>query len=137
MRPLRSVRVGLRSMMVRLRSRQIEAPSSDGKEAIHSNKAIVDIIHGALGPSLAAAVQLVESTDRALVPMLLKPFFLTPEGGARTSLYLAGDTAAAAYNGEYFDKCRPIPPKANALDDAAAERLWTLSEQLIAQKLRA
>ena len=43
-----------------------------GKEAIHSNKAIVDIIHGALGPSLAAAVQLVESTDRALVPMLLK-----------------------------------------------------------------
>jgi hypothetical protein len=72
-----------------------------------------------------------------LVPMLLKPFFLTPEGGARTSLYLACDTAAAAYNGEYFDKCRPIQPKANALDDAAAERLWTLSEQLIAQKLRA
>lgn len=67
-----------------------------------------------------------------VVPLLLKPFFLTPEQGARTSIYLACDTAAAAYNGEYFDKCRPIVPKANALDDAAAERLWTLSEQLVA-----
>ena len=72
-----------------------------------------------------------------LVPMLLKPFFLTPEGGARTSIYLACDTAAAGYNGEYFDKCKAIQPKANALDDGAAERLWTLSEQLIAQKLSA
>src|SRR5687767_718976 len=46
-----------------------------GKEAFHSNKAIVDIIHSVLSPqssSLANAVQLVESTDRALVPMLLK-----------------------------------------------------------------
>lgn len=67
-----------------------------------------------------------------LVPMLLKPFFLTPEQGARTSIFLACDTAAAGYNGEYFDKCRSIAPKANALDDAAAERLWTLSEQLVA-----
>ncbi len=46
-----------------------------GKEAFHSNKAIVDVIHSALGTQhsgLESAVQLVESTDRALVPMLLK-----------------------------------------------------------------
>jgi glutamate-5-semialdehyde dehydrogenase len=46
-----------------------------GKEAFHSNKAIVDVIHSVLSPqssSLSHAVQLVESTDRALVPMLLK-----------------------------------------------------------------
>src|SRR5687767_14736962 len=56
-----------------------------GKEAFHSNRAIVQIIKEALarvrepsgsaaGPSddLANAVQLVESTDRALVPHLLK-----------------------------------------------------------------
>jgi glutamate-5-semialdehyde dehydrogenase len=46
-----------------------------GKEAFHSNKAIVDLIHSALStqsPELSHAVQLVESTDRALVPMLLK-----------------------------------------------------------------
>jgi glutamate-5-semialdehyde dehydrogenase len=46
-----------------------------GKEAFHSNRAIVQIIHSALSAqdsALANAVQLVESTDRALVPPLLK-----------------------------------------------------------------
>jgi len=46
-----------------------------GKEAIHSNRAIVKIIHSALNQqdsSLCDAVQIVESTDRALVPHLLK-----------------------------------------------------------------
>src|SRR5439155_5257772 len=46
-----------------------------GKEAFHSNKAIADLIHSALSTqhsALSAAVQLVDSTDRALVPLLLK-----------------------------------------------------------------
>ena len=45
-----------------------------GKEAFHSNRAIVQIIADALRQSNIdpAAVQLVESTDRALVPHLLK-----------------------------------------------------------------
>jgi glutamate-5-semialdehyde dehydrogenase len=45
-----------------------------GKEAFHSNRAIVKIISGALEKSSVdpAAVQFVESTDRALVPHLLK-----------------------------------------------------------------
>jgi len=45
-----------------------------GKEAFHSNKAIVAIVADALkaGGLDPAAVQFVESTDRALVPQLLK-----------------------------------------------------------------
>jgi len=45
-----------------------------GKEAIHSNRAIAAIIAEALANAQIdpAAVQLVESTDRALVPVLLK-----------------------------------------------------------------
>jgi glutamate-5-semialdehyde dehydrogenase len=54
-----------------------------GKEAFHSNKAIVDIIQSALRdnsirnpqspiPNLADSVQFIESTDRALVPLILK-----------------------------------------------------------------
>ena len=45
-----------------------------GKEAFHSNRAIVQIIADALKQAEIdpAAVQLVESTDRALVPHLLK-----------------------------------------------------------------
>jgi glutamate-5-semialdehyde dehydrogenase len=51
-----------------------------GKEAFHSNRAIVGIIHQALRtagttigqPGLEDAVQFIESTDRALVPLILK-----------------------------------------------------------------
>ena len=45
-----------------------------GKEAFHSNRAIVQIVAAALKDARIdpAAVQLVESTDRALVPHLLK-----------------------------------------------------------------
>ncbi len=42
-----------------------------GKEAFHSNRAIVQIIKGAL-TELPDAIQFVESTDRSLVPELLK-----------------------------------------------------------------
>lgn len=45
-----------------------------GKESLHSNEAIADIIAGSLAESGIdpAAVQMVENTDRALVPLLLK-----------------------------------------------------------------
>jgi glutamate-5-semialdehyde dehydrogenase len=45
-----------------------------GKEAFHSNRAIVRIVAAALEEASIdpAAVQLVESTDRALVPLILK-----------------------------------------------------------------
>ncbi len=45
-----------------------------GKEAFHSNKAIAEIISKSLADSNIdpAAVQLVESTDRALLPLLVK-----------------------------------------------------------------
>lgn len=45
-----------------------------GKEAIHSNTAIARIVASSLGGAglPAGAVQLVETTDRALVPLLLK-----------------------------------------------------------------
>jgi glutamate-5-semialdehyde dehydrogenase len=45
-----------------------------GKEAFHSNRAIAKLISSALAEAglPAGAVQLVESTDRALVPQLLK-----------------------------------------------------------------
>ena len=69
-----------------------------------------------------------------LAMWLLRPFFLTPEQGASTSVYLAGDPGAGAFNGEYFVRCKPAQPKPWACDDAAAARLWTLSEQLLAER---
>jgi NAD(P)-dependent dehydrogenase (short-subunit alcohol dehydrogenase family) len=58
------------------------------------------------------------------------PFFLSAADGARTSVYLASSPEVEAVSGEYFVKCRPRSPKPWAQDQAAARRLWLLSEQL-------
>ena len=61
---------------------------------------------------------------------LAKPFLLTPEEGARTSIYLASSPDVEGVTGEYFLKCRIAKPSSKARDDASARRLWELSEKL-------
>lgn len=65
----------------------------------------------------------------SLVPRLLKPFFKTNEQGARTTLFLACDPSVANVSGKYFVDSRPVQPKPWAEDDAAAEQLWTYTEE--------
>jgi NAD(P)-dependent dehydrogenase (short-subunit alcohol dehydrogenase family) len=60
-----------------------------------------------------------------------KPFFLTPEKGARTSIYLASSPEVSEVSGGYFVKCRPRQPSKVAQSQAAAERLWQISEELV------
>jgi NAD(P)-dependent dehydrogenase (short-subunit alcohol dehydrogenase family) len=64
---------------------------------------------------------------------VIKPFILTPEQGARTSVYLASSPEVAEVTGEYFIKCRPRTPSAAARDEKAAARLWSVSEELVAR----
>ena len=61
---------------------------------------------------------------------LAKPFLLTPEEGARTSIYLASSPDVEGVTGEYFIKCRIAKPSSRARDDASARRLWEVSEKL-------
>lgn len=61
---------------------------------------------------------------------LAKPFLLTPEQGAETMVHLTASPEVAAVSGKYFAKSREKIPRRPALDDAAAERLWALSEAL-------
>ena len=58
--------------------------------------------------------------------------FVTPEGGARTSVYLAADPEVRHDTGGYWVRCRRHRPSAAARDRAAARRLWQVSEDLIA-----
>jgi retinol dehydrogenase 12 len=62
---------------------------------------------------------------------LTRPFSISPEKGARTSVYVASAPELAAVTGEYFIKCRVAQPSAQAQDDAAARRLWEISERLV------
>jgi len=64
----------------------------------------------------------------------IKPFILSAEKGARTSIYLASSPDVAGITGQYFVKCRARQPSAIARDDEAARTLWKHSEKLVAQK---
>ncbi len=59
------------------------------------------------------------------------PFFLTPEKGARTSIYLASSPDVSGVSGKYFINCKPRLPSKAAQDDGAAKRLWQISEELV------
>jgi NAD(P)-dependent dehydrogenase (short-subunit alcohol dehydrogenase family) len=59
-----------------------------------------------------------------------KLFAISPEKGAETIVHLASSPDVARVSGEYFYKCRPTMPTADARDDAAAKRLWIESAKL-------
>jgi NAD(P)-dependent dehydrogenase (short-subunit alcohol dehydrogenase family) len=60
-----------------------------------------------------------------------RPFFLSPEKGARTSIYLASSPEVAGVTGQYFVHCKPAKPRRWAQDPEAAQRLWQVSEELV------
>jgi len=57
-------------------------------------------------------------------------FALTPEQGARTSVYLACSQEVEGATGGYYVKERLATPSPAALDDQAARRLWEASIQI-------
>ncbi len=63
---------------------------------------------------------------------LVRPFMITPEKGAQTSVYLASSPDVADVSGEYFIKCKARTPSKAAQDRTAAGRLWEVSEKLVA-----
>ena len=64
-----------------------------------------------------------------LIP-IAKKLALSTAQGADTIIWLACAPEAATFNGEYFAKRRIADRSAAARDDAAAARLWRISEQL-------
>jgi NAD(P)-dependent dehydrogenase (short-subunit alcohol dehydrogenase family) len=56
---------------------------------------------------------------------------MSPEKGAETQIYLATAPEVANLTGHYFDEKKPVEPNPIAKDHAIAERLWTVSQQLV------
>ncbi len=67
---------------------------------------------------------------RARVRNLLKRGMLTPEQGARTSIYLASSPEVEGVSGRYFHECREVHSSKASHDEGAAARLWRISEDL-------
>jgi NAD(P)-dependent dehydrogenase (short-subunit alcohol dehydrogenase family) len=66
------------------------------------------------------------------IKYVASPFAISPEKGARTTIYLASSPDVESVSGGYFYKSKPATPSAVAQDDEAASRLWDASEKLVA-----
>ncbi len=75
------------------------------------------------------AADLAGST-RWLFALMQRFLAVTPQEGARTSVYLASSPEVAGVSGRYFVDCRPVPSSPASLDPDAARRLWELSARL-------
>jgi NAD(P)-dependent dehydrogenase (short-subunit alcohol dehydrogenase family) len=83
----------------------------------------------ALHPGVVAT-ELTRSYPRPLVA-LFQLFLLSPTQGAACSLHVATSPELAGVTGEYFEKSRIKLPSRAAQDEAAQERLWGITEQLL------
>lgn len=67
---------------------------------------------------------------RLLVLFFFKPFFLSPEGGAQTTLHCALQEGLEPLSGRYFSSCTVCEVSAMARDDGLAKKLWEVSERM-------
>lgn len=61
---------------------------------------------------------------------LAKPFLLTADRAAATSIYLASHEHATRYSGDYFIRKKLVEPTMVATNTYNAKRLWEISEDL-------
>jgi NAD(P)-dependent dehydrogenase (short-subunit alcohol dehydrogenase family) len=62
---------------------------------------------------------------------LITRFMISPEEGARTTIFCATAPELAGVSGRYYDRRRESTPSLVAQDDALAARLWEESERLV------
>jgi NAD(P)-dependent dehydrogenase (short-subunit alcohol dehydrogenase family) len=63
-----------------------------------------------------------------IVCNLCKPFLISPQKGAETSIYLASSDEVKEVTGKYFQKCRPIRSSKLSYNKEIALKLWKESE---------
>jgi NAD(P)-dependent dehydrogenase (short-subunit alcohol dehydrogenase family) len=65
-----------------------------------------------------------------LIWTLAGSFFLSPEKGADTALFLASSSNVRGITGDYFVKRKQVKPSKAAEDEEDAVRLWKISEMM-------
>jgi NAD(P)-dependent dehydrogenase (short-subunit alcohol dehydrogenase family) len=61
----------------------------------------------------------------------LRPFMISPQKGAQTSVYLATVPEIERTSGQYFAGSRPARSSPASYDAGSQQRLWAVSEQLV------
>ncbi len=70
------------------------------------------------------------STGMRFFIKLLRPFLISPEDGAATSIFLALSDEVAGVSGKYFKKKKAIISAPKSYDETAQKQLWELTEKL-------
>jgi len=65
-----------------------------------------------------------------LLTWVLKPFMITPEKGAETTIFVATQPRLEQKSGSYFKKCKIVKPAPEAENAAARRLLWDISCKL-------
>ena len=73
----------------------------------------------------------------SILVKIARPFMLSTEDGARTSVYLASSPEVAGVTGKYFSKCKAVKSNAVSYDVQSQQKLWSLSEQMVKAHARA
>ncbi|HVB22607.1 MAG TPA: SDR family oxidoreductase [Ktedonobacteraceae bacterium] len=72
----------------------------------------------------------------SLVMKLFKPFLLTVDKGAQTTLYLATSPQVEGVSGKYFVKSQEKKSSSRSYDQTVGLRLWEVTEQLVARSMQ-
>jgi NAD(P)-dependent dehydrogenase (short-subunit alcohol dehydrogenase family) len=84
-----------------------------------------------LNPGIVATRMLADYMGVPLAgAALARTFGAKPEEGAQTSIYLAASPELESVTGKYFERKQPIASSRGSYDEAAARRLWEVSERL-------
>ena len=65
-----------------------------------------------------------------IIAAVTRPFFLSPEKGAETSIYVASSKEIEGASGKYFAKKKEALISKEPFDDSANKRLWEVSLRL-------
>jgi len=66
-----------------------------------------------------------------LMEPLMRRVAITPQEGAKTSIYLATSPEVEGVTGKYFVKCKPRQSNPASYDVTAAKRLWEISLKMV------
>jgi NAD(P)-dependent dehydrogenase (short-subunit alcohol dehydrogenase family) len=91
--------------------------------ALHPGVTASNFVDGMNGPA-------------ALAMKVLKPFLLTVEQGAQTTLYLATSPQVEGVTGKYFVKSQEKQSSSSSYDQTVGSRLWEVTEQLVGRAAR-
>ncbi|MEM9831072.1 MAG: SDR family oxidoreductase [Bacteroidota bacterium] len=89
---------------------------------------VTNALHpGAVASNFGSGV----SSFFGIIFKLAKPFMISAEEGAETSIYLATSDEGWTVSGKYFKEKKAVKPNKDASNDYNAHRLWEISEELL------